>query len=75
MAGLADAIEHVGDDVGVPIMVFHNEGQVAGISGPIMSPSVTGEAALSLWDNVVGIVWSPDVFELKRSRTVDPILR
>ncbi len=71
-ASMAEAIEQVGDDVGVPIMVFHDEDRVAGMSGPIMSPSVTGDAALSLWDNVVGLVWNPNVFELKRTRTGPP---
>ena len=71
---MVDAIDQVGDDVGVPIMVFHDEDRVAGICGPIMSPSVTGDAALTLWDNVVGVVWNPNVFELKRSRTTGPQL-
>ena len=66
---MAEAIELVGDDVGVPILVFTDEGRVAGISGPVMSPQVTGEPALALWDNVVGVAWNPQVFELKRART------
>jgi 2-hydroxychromene-2-carboxylate isomerase len=73
-ASMADAIEAVGDEVGVPILVFHDGDRVAGISGPIMSPAVTGEPALALWDNVVSVTWNPDVFELKRSRTTGPIL-
>jgi len=71
---MADAIDQVGDDVGVPILVFRDEDRVAGICGPIMSPSVTGDAALALWDNVVGVAWNPSVFELKRTRTGPPIL-
>jgi hypothetical protein len=71
---MADAVEQVGDEVGVPILVFSDDDRRAGISGPIMSPSVTGEAALALWDHVVGVVWSPQVFELKRSRTTGPVL-
>lgn len=71
---MADAIKHVGDEVGVPILVFHDEDRAAGISGPIMSPAVTGELALALWDNVVGVAWTPNVFELKRARTTGPQL-
>jgi len=66
---MAEAIELVGDDVGVPILVFTDGDRAAGISGPVMSPAVTGEAALALWDNVVGVAWNPQVFELKRART------
>jgi len=69
---MAEAIEQVGDDVGVPILVFSDDGRVAGISGPVMSPAVTGAAALALWDNVAGVAWNPHVFELKRSRTTGP---
>jgi len=71
---MTEAIAQVGDEVGVPIMVFSDGSRKAGISGPIMSPSVTGEPALALWDNVVGLAWNPNVFELKRSRTTGPIL-
>ena len=69
---MAEAIEHVGDEVGVPILVFHDEDRTAGIAGPIMSPTVTGEPALALWDNVLGVTWNRNVFELKRSRTTGP---
>jgi 2-hydroxychromene-2-carboxylate isomerase len=71
---MAEAVEHVGDEVGVPILVFHDEDRAAGISGPIMSPTVTGDAALQLWDQVVGVAWNPNVFELKRSRPSSPQL-
>lgn len=71
---MAEAIAQVGDEVGVPILVFRDGDRVAGISGPIMSPSVTGEPALALWDHVVGVAWNPNVFELKRSRTTGPQL-
>jgi 2-hydroxychromene-2-carboxylate isomerase len=73
-ASMADAVGQVGDEVGVPILVFHDDDRVAGISGPIMSPSVTGEPALALWDSVASVAWNPAVFELKRSRTTGPIL-
>ena len=70
---MAEAIEQVGDDVGVPTLVFSDDGRVAGISGPVMSPAVTGGPALSLWDHVVGVAWNPQVFELKRTRHTGPI--
>ncbi len=73
-SSMAEAVAQVGEEVGVPILVFHDDDRVAGISGPIMSPAVTGEPALALWDHVVGVAWNPQVFELKRSRTTGPIL-
>ena len=56
------------------LVLFHDEGRDVGISGPIMSPAVTGEPASALWDDVVGLTWNTDVFELKRSRTIGPQL-
>ena len=69
-----DAIEHVGTDVGLPILVFRDGERVAGTSGPVMSPSAKGDEGLRIWDSVVGLVFSPSFFELKRSRTVGPQL-
>lgn len=63
-----EAIRFVGDDVGVPILVFDGS---FGISGPVMSPAPTGAAALDLWDSVVGLAGFPSVFGLERTRTVD----
>ena len=37
-----------------------------------MSPAPTGDAALTLWDNVVTLSACGSFFELKRSRTADP---
>jgi hypothetical protein len=64
---MAEAIRIVGDDVGVPILVF--DGAV-GISGPVMSAAPTGAAALALWDHVVGLAAIPGVYELERTRAV-----
>jgi 2-hydroxychromene-2-carboxylate isomerase len=71
---MADATDRVGQQVGVPILVFFDEDRVAGISGPIMARSVTGPRAVALWDHVVGLAWNPDVLELKRSRPSRPQL-
>lgn len=71
-SSMAEAIALVGDDVGVPIMAFRNGADVAAICGPIVSPAPTGDDALALWDHVVGLVWMPAFFELKRSRTEPP---
>jgi protein-disulfide isomerase-like protein with CxxC motif len=59
----------VGDEVGTPVV------RVDGMSlfGPVISPAPKGEAAGQLWDGFVNIVAYPGFFELKRTRTVDPI--
>jgi len=64
---MGEAIRVVGDDVGVPILVF--DGAV-GLSGPVMSPAPTGAAALDLWDHVAGLAAVPGVYELERTRAV-----
>ena len=60
-----EAIGVVGDDVGVPILVFDGE---VGLCGPVMEPVPTGEDALALWDHVVALAQTPGLYELKRSR-------
>ena len=71
---MAEATEQVGDDVGVPILVFSDGERVAGIFGPVVSPTPRGEEALALWDHVVALAWSPSFYELKRSRAGSPEL-
>ncbi len=69
-----EAIDLVGDDVGVPILMFSEGDDVAAISGPVVSPVPTGDDAVALWDHVVALAWTPGFFELKRTRTSPPQL-
>jgi hypothetical protein len=64
-----EGIERVGYDVGTPVI------SVTGTSifGPVVSPIPRGEAAARLWDGVLLIAGTDGFFELKRSRTRDPI--
>jgi len=71
-ASMAEASGLVGDEVGVPVMAFHEGDDVYAISGPVMSPAPTGDEALDLWDHVIGLARCPSFFELKRSRTAPP---
>jgi hypothetical protein len=71
-ASMAEAIDQVGTDVAVPIMLFRADDRVAGIAGPIMSPAPTGDDALALWDSVATLALAPQFFELKRKRTTGP---
>jgi len=68
-ASHAEGINRVGYEVGTPVI------SVAGMSvfGPVMSPIPRGEAAGRLWDGVLLISGVDGFFELKRSRTRDPI--
>jgi hypothetical protein len=62
-------MDQVGMDVGTPVI------SVAGVAffGPVISPTPRGEAAGKLWDGVLLVAGTDGFFELKRSRTRDPI--
>jgi 2-hydroxychromene-2-carboxylate isomerase len=64
-----DGINRVGQDVGTPVIA------VAGTAffGPVISPSPKGEDAVKLWDGTVAVASYPGFFEIKRTRTVEPI--
>ena len=56
-------------DVGTPVI------SVDGVAffGPVVSPIPRGEAAGRLWDGVRLVAGTDGFFELKRTRTRDPI--
>ena len=64
-----EGIERVGYDVGTPVISVNG----LSIFGPVVSPIPRGEAAGRLWDGVLLIAGTDGFFELKRSRTRDPI--
>ncbi|MBW3086522.1 Thioredoxin-like reductase [Austwickia sp. TVS 96-490-7B] len=66
----AEAMELVGSDVGTPVVAV---GDVA-FFGPVVSPAPRGEDAGRLWDGCLLVAGTPGFFELKRTRTVGPIL-
>jgi protein-disulfide isomerase-like protein with CxxC motif len=68
-ASHADGIERVGYEVGTPIISVNG----TSIFGPVVSPIPRGEAAAKLWDGVQLVTQTDGFFELKRSRTRDPI--
>ena len=69
-----EAIDIVGEDVGVPILLFGDGEDVAAISGPVVSPAPAGDGALALWDHVSALAWMPGFFQLKRTGTGPPQL-
>jgi 2-hydroxychromene-2-carboxylate isomerase len=68
-ASHADGIDRVGYDVGTPVISVNG----TSVFGPVVSPIPRGEAAARLWDGVLLIAQTDGFFELKRSRTRDPI--
>jgi 2-hydroxychromene-2-carboxylate isomerase len=62
-------MDQVGMDVGTPVIA--TEG--VAFFGPVVSPIPRGEAAGLLWDGVRLVAGTDGFFELKRSRTRDPI--
>jgi hypothetical protein len=62
-------MDPVGMDVGTPVV--HVNGTA--IFGPVVSPAPKGEAAGRLWDGVLLVAGTDGFFELKRTRTRDPL--
>ena len=60
---------HSRNEVGTPVIA------VDGVAffGPVVSPAPRGEAAGRLWDGCVLVAGTDGFFELKRSRTREPI--
>ena len=65
---MARAFAAAGPDAASPTIVI--EGELHGaLSGPVVSPAPTGEAALRLWDAFLTLVEVPGFVELRRTRT------
>jgi hypothetical protein len=64
-----EGMDQVGMEVGTPVI------SVEGVAffGPVVSPIPRGEAAGRLWDGVLLVAGTDGFYELKRSRTRDPI--
>ena len=68
-ASHADGMDRVGYEVGTPVISVNGNS----FFGPVISPIPRGEAAARLWDGVMLVTKTDGFFELKRSRTRDPI--
>jgi protein-disulfide isomerase-like protein with CxxC motif len=64
-----DGMDRVGYEVGTPVISVNG----TSVFGPVVSPIPRGEAAAKLWDGVLLVAGTDGFFELKRSRTRDPI--
>jgi hypothetical protein len=63
-------MDPVGEDVGTPVI------HVAGTAffGPVVTPTPRGEAAGLLWDGVRLVAGTDGFFEIKRTRTREPLV-
>jgi len=69
-----EGISLVGQDVGTPVIAVPGaDGERVAFFGPVVTPAPKGEAAGRLWDGTLLVAGTPGFFELKRTRTVDPI--
>jgi protein-disulfide isomerase-like protein with CxxC motif len=64
-----DGMDRVGYEVGTPVISVNG----TSFFGPVVSPIPRGEAAARLWDGVLAVAGTDGFFELKRSRTRDPV--
>ena len=68
-ASHCEGMDRVGYEVGTPVISVNG----ASFFGPVVSPIPRGEAAARLWDGVLLLSGIDGFFELKRSRTRDPV--
>ena len=68
-ASHADGMDRVGYEVGTPVISVNG----TSFFGPVISPIPRGQDAARLWDGVMLVTKTDGFFELKRSRTRDPI--
>ncbi len=68
-ASHADGMDRVGYEVGTPVISVNG----TSFFGPVVSPIPRGEDAGRLWDGVLLVAGTDGFYELKRSRTRDPI--
>ncbi len=72
IASTDQAAAVVGDDIGVPTIVFHqDDGSRRGFFGPVLTKLPSTEEGLQLWDGLVSLVTVTAFCELKRGRDSD----
>ena len=67
-----EALSAIGEDIGVPTIVFHYKGETRGFFGPVLSELPTQEEAIKIWDSVVELSKISYFSELKKGRDLGP---
>ena len=62
----------VGDDVGSPVIRLPDVSSEVAYFGPVVNPVPRGDDALRLWAGIEALVSTPQLYELKRTRTAPP---
>lgn len=65
---MKSALAVLGDDVGVPIIVFTDGDQPQGYFGPVLNEMPGEDESLALWDGLVQLAPVRSFYELKRTR-------
>ena len=66
---IAEAVELVGEDIGVPTIIFTNSsGKKQGYFGPVLEELPEIEDSLKIWDALTTLALQPSFYELKRPR-------
>lgn len=71
-ASIAEALELVGPDVGIPIVAVTSESGRVGGFGPVLIEFPVGDSGLRLWDALVTMLETPGFTQLQRTRTREP---
>lgn len=73
IASSESALKAVGNDIGVPTIVFTLEdGSERGFFGPVIKELPDQEESVKLWDSIVELAKNSSFFEIKRGRDGDP---
>lgn len=69
-----EGIDKVGQEVGTPVIAVPGaDGEQIAFFGPVVTPAPKGEEAAKLWDGTLLVASIPGFYEIKRTRTQDPI--
>ncbi|GAA2983805.1 mycothiol-dependent nitroreductase Rv2466c family protein [Streptomyces fulvorobeus] len=69
-----EGIDKVGQEVGTPVIAVPGaDGEQIAFFGPVVTPAPKGEDAAKLWDGTLLVASIPGFYEIKRTRTQDPV--
>lgn len=66
------ALKDVGQDIGVPTIVFHFDDKKTGFFGPVLKELPDQDQSVKLWDSIVELAKYDKFYELKRGRQGGP---